>query len=257
MKTSSAIGNVWSITKRELTGYFTTPLPYVFTVIFLLLVGGFTFLMGGFFQRGQASLSLPFFTWHPWLFLVLVPAIGMRLWAEERKSGTIELLLTMPITPWQAILGKFIAAWAVLLLALALTFPVVLTVSYLGNPDPGPIFTGYLGSALLAGAYLSVSSFTSSLTRNQVISFIIAVVSCLALLLIGLDDIAAFLTTAAGNAGGVALAIVESAISISFLTRYDAFQRGVIDFRDVVYFASLIGVFLFMTAVILRSQRTG
>src|SRR6186997_1754428 len=180
--------NAWAtinaIVERELGGYFTSPVAYVFLVIFLLLTGFFTFTVGNFFERGEASL-VSFFTWHPWLYLFLVPAAGMRLWSEERRLGTIELLLTMPITPWQAIVGKFLASWLFLALALLLTFPVVITVSYLGDADMGPILCGYIGSLLLAGGYLAISCMTSAMTRNQVVSFIVSVVICLFLILSG------------------------------------------------------------------------
>src|SRR5215213_7571900 len=166
---NSSFGNVKTITKRELTAYFASPVAYVFIVIFLLLAGFFTFNAGYFFERNQANLEA-FFQWHPWLYLFLVPAVGMRLWSEERRMGTMELLLTMPITAWQAIVGKFLASWLFLIIALALTFPIIFTVSYLGDPDGGTIFTGYLGSAFLAGAYLAITCLTSALTRNQVIS---------------------------------------------------------------------------------------
>src|SRR5438270_1087795 len=181
----NAWSNIRTITKRELGAYFSSPIAYVFIVIFLLLCGFFTFFVGGFFEREQAALAMPFFEWHPWFYLFLVPAVGMRLWAEERRVGTIELLLTMPITAWQAIVGKFLASWLFLALALALTFPVVLTVNYLGHPDNGVIFCGYIGSLLLAGAYLAISCITSAMTRNQVISFIVSVVICLFLILAG------------------------------------------------------------------------
>ena len=181
--------NVWTITKRELGAYFTSPLAYVFIVIFLLLCGFFTFFVGGFFERQEASLVRPFFDWHPWFYLFLVPAVGMRLWAEERRVGTIELLLTMPITAWQAIVGKFLASWLFLALALVLTFPVVITVNYLGNPDNGVILTAYVGSWLMAGAYLAISCITSALTRSQVVSFIISLVVCLFLILAGFPPV--------------------------------------------------------------------
>src|SRR5213083_3416177 len=171
----SAWWNIKAIAKRELGGYFASPVAYVFIVIFLLLCGFFTFMLGGFFERREASL-VSFFLWHPWLYLFLVPAVGMRLWSEERRLGTLELLLTMPITAWQAIVGKFLASWLFLALALALTFPVVITVNYLGHPDNGVIFAGYIGSLLMAGAYLAISAMTSAMTRNQVVSFIVAVV---------------------------------------------------------------------------------
>src|SRR5258707_212537 len=200
----NAWANIKPITKRALGAYFSSPLAYVFIVIFLLLCGFFTFaVQPTIIDRGQASLSGPFFMWHPWFYLFLVPAVGMRLWAEERRVGTIELLLTMPITAWQAIVGKFLASWLFLLLALVLTFPVVLTVNYLGSPgnaglfkwfsasnaDNGVIFCGYLGSWLMAGAYLAVSCITSAMTRTQVVSFIVAVVLCLCLILVGVRDV--------------------------------------------------------------------
>src|ERR1039458_9997807 len=179
----NSLSNIKAITKRELSGYFSSPVAYVFIVIFLLLTGFFTFMAGGFFERGQASLDGCFFLWHPWLYLFLVPAVGMRLWAEERRVGTLELLLTMPITAWQAIVGKFVASWLFLGLALLLTFPVVITVNYLGSPDNGVVFTAYVGSFLMAGAYLAISCMTSAMTRNQVVSFIVSVVICLILIL--------------------------------------------------------------------------
>src|SRR5437763_5393339 len=175
----NALANIKTITKRELGAYFSSPIAYVFIVIFLLLCGFFTFFVGMFFERREASLAQSFFEWHPWFYLFLVPAVGMRLWAEERRTGTIELLLTMPITAWQAIVGKFLASWLFLALALALTFPVVITVNYLGSPDNGVIVAAYLGSLLMAGTYLGISCMTSALTRNQVISFIISVLICL------------------------------------------------------------------------------
>src|SRR6267378_3403932 len=175
---------IWTIARRELGSYFASPVAYVFIVIFLLLTGFFAFMVSGFFERGQANL-MAFFAWHPWLYLFLVPAVGMRMWSEERRLGTIELLLTMPITPWQAIVGKFLASWLVLALALALTFPIAITVNYLGNPDNGVILASYAGSLLLSGTYLSISAMTSAMTRNQVVSFIVSVVICLFLILAG------------------------------------------------------------------------
>src|SRR5580704_6397997 len=190
----SAWGNIKTIAKRELAGYFSAPVAYVFIVIFLLLTGFFTFMAGGFFERGQATLDGSFFMWHPWLYLFLVPAVGMRLWAEERRVGTLELLLTLPITAWQAIVGKFLASWIFLLLALFLTFPVVITVNYLGSPDNGVIFAGYVGSFLMAGAYLAIRCMTSAMTRNQVVSFIVSVVICLFLVLCGFPPVTNLLT---------------------------------------------------------------
>jgi ABC-2 type transport system permease protein len=178
------VSHIVTIAKRELAGYFATPVAYVFIVIFLLLASAFTFYLGGLYERGQADLA-PFFTFHPWLYLFLIPAISMRLWAEERKSGSVELLLTQPVTLWQAVLGKFLAAWAFTALALALTFPIWITVNYLGSPDNGVILAAYIGSLLMAGGFLAIGSCMSALTRNQVVAFILAVVVCFAFLLAG------------------------------------------------------------------------
>ena len=246
----NAWGNIKAIIKRELGGYFTSPIAYVFLVIFLVLTGFFTFTVGNFFERGEASL-VSFFTWHPWLFLFLVPAAGMRLWSEERRLGTMELLLTMPITTWQAIVGKFLASWAFLALALLLTFPVVITVNYLGDPDNGVIVAGYFGSLLLAGAYLAVSCMTSALTRNQVIAFIVSVMICLFRILAGYTPVTDLLTNWANPV------VVEVIAAFSVMTHFEGFQRGVLDLRDVVFFASVIGFALFTTGVIIRSQRAG
>jgi ABC-2 type transport system permease protein len=246
----SATRHIKTIAKRELAGYFTSPVAYVFLVIFLLMTGFFTFTAGAFFERGEASLSA-FFGWHPWVYLVLVPAAGMRLWSEERRSGTIELLLTMPITPWQAIVGKFLASWIFLAIALALTFPVVLTVNVLGSPDNGMIFAGYLGSLFLAGAYLAISCMTSAMTRNQVIAFILSVVICLFFILAGFNPVTDLLTRWANPA------VVETVAAFSVITHYDGFQKGVIDLKDLVFFLSVIGFALFATSVIIRGHRAG
>jgi ABC-2 type transport system permease protein len=245
--------NIKTITKRELAAYFSSPLAYVFIVIFLLLCGFFTFMVGGFFERGEASLVRPFFDWHPWFYLFLVPAVGMRLWAEERRVGTLELLLTMPITAWQAIVGKFLASWLFLALALLLTFPVVITVNYLGSPDNGVILTGYIGSWLMAGAYLAISCMTSSMTRTQVVSFIISVVLCLLLILAGFPPIIRLLSGWAKSWQW----LVDVITSMSFITHFDGFQKGVLDSRDVIFFLSIIVFSLFSTSVILRSHRAG
>ena len=242
--------NVWTITKRELAAYFTSPLAYIFLVIFLLLCGFFTFFVAHFLDAGEASLVRPFFDWHPWFYLFLVPAVGMRLWAEERRVGTIELLLTMPITPWQAIFGKFLASWLFLALALVLTFPMVITVNYLGHPDNGIIFSAYIGSWLMAGAYLAISCATSALTRSQVVSFIISVVICLFLILAGFPPVIDVLQ----QAGPWVASVVTS---FSVMTHFESFQKGVLDFRDLVFFVSVIGFALFTTSVILRTHRAG
>ena len=246
----NAWNNIKAVMKRELGGYFTSPIAYVFLVIFLLLTGFFTFTVGNFFERGEASL-VSFFTWHPWLYLFLVPAVGMRLWSEERRLGTLELLLTLPITTWQAIVGKFLASWVFLGIALALTFPVIITVNWLGDPDNGVIFAGYLGSFLLAGAYLAVNCMTSAMTRNQVISFILSVLICLFLILAGYTPVTDLLTRVANPI------VVQVIAAFSVMTHFEGFQRGVIDMRDVIYFVSVIGFALFTTGVIIRNQRAG
>ncbi len=246
----SAWNNVKAIAKRELGAYFSSPVAYVFIVIFLLLAGFFTFNVGQFFQIGEASLT-SFFYWHPWLYLFLVPAVGMRLWSEERRQGTMELLLTMPITTWQAILGKFLASWAFLAIALLLTFPIVITVNYLGDPDNGIIFSGYIGSLLLAGAYLAISSMTSSMTRNQVVSFIVSVVICLFLIIVGYGPVTDLLTSWGSPA------LVDTVASFSVITHFDPFQKGLIDLRDIVFFVSIIVFALFTTGVIIRAHRAG
>ncbi|OGV78913.1 MAG: ABC transporter permease [Lentisphaerae bacterium RIFOXYA12_64_32] len=240
--------NIWVIAKRELGSYFSSPVAYVFIVIFLVLCGFFTFMVGNFFARNEASLA-SFFIWHPWLFLFLVPAAGMRLWSEERRSGSIELLLTMPVTAWQAILGKFLAAWLFLGLALVLTFPIVVTVIYLGAPDIGVIVSGYIGSFLVMGTYLAISSMTSSVTRNQVVSFITSVVVCLFLILAGWPPVTNMVVTWAPAW------LVEGVAAFSVIPHFDALQRGVLDLRDLVYSFSVIGFALFTTGVILRSRR--
>jgi ABC-2 type transport system permease protein len=241
---------VATIARRELASYFASPVAYVFLVIFLLLTGFFTFTAGAFFERGEASLT-SFFLWHPWLYLVLVPAVGMRLWSEERRAGTLELLFTLPIAPWQAILGKFLASWLFLAIALGLTFPVILTVNVLGEPDNGQIFSGYLGSLLMAGAYLAVTCMTSAMTRNQVVSFILSVVILLFLILAGFTPVTDLLVRWASPT------FVDTVAAFSVMTHFDGFQRGVIDSRDLMFFLSVIGFALFATSVILRNHRAG
>ncbi len=246
----SALGPIRIIIRRELVSTFTSPVAYVFLVIFLLLNGFFTFTAGGFFERGEASLA-SFFMWHPWLYLVLVPAVGMRVWAEERRSGTLELLLTLPISAWQAIIAKFLASWIFLAVGLALTFPVVITVNVLGDPDNGQIFTGYLGSLLLAGAYLAITCMTSAMTRNQVVAFIVSVVLCLFLILAGFNPITDLLTRWASPG------FVDAVAAFSVMTHFDGFQKGVIALRDLVFFLSVMGFALFATGVVLRNHRAG
>ncbi len=241
---------IWTIAKRELSGYFASPVAFVFIVIFLLLSGFFTFMLGGFFERGQANLD-SFFVWHPWLYLFLVPAVGMRMWSEERRLGTMELLLTMPVTPWQAILGKFLASWVVVGLALALTFPIWITANYLGNPDNGVILASYLGSLLMGGSYLAITAMTSAMTRNQVVSFIVSVVLALFLILAGWPPVTDLLVQWASPW------FVEGIAGFSVMTHFSSIQKGVLDSRDILFFLSLIGFCLFSTAVIIRAHRAG
>lgn len=248
----NSLRNIKAIAQRELIAYFSSPVAYVFIVIFLVVAGFFTFNLGGFFQRGEASLT-SFFMWQPWLYLFLVPAVGMRLWAEERRLGTLELLLTMPVTSWQAIVGKFLASWIFLGLTLLMTFPLVITVNYLGSPDNGMILGSYLGSFLLAGGYLAISSLTSSMTRNQVISFILSVVICLFLILAGYPPVTEMVRRTFPDANW----LVDSVASFSVMTHFDPFQRGLVDLRDVVFFFSIMGFALFGTGVVLRGHRAG
>lgn len=242
----------WSVYKRELAGYFATPVAYVFIVIFLLLTGMFTFSqeMGQLYERRQADLQ-SFFVWHPWLYLFLIPALGMRLWAEERRQGTIELLMTLPISRAGAVVGKFLACWTFAGVALALTFPVWVTVNYLGDPDNGAILAGYVGSLLMAGGFLALTSSVSALTKNQVIAFVLSVVLCLVLLLAGYPAVQDF---ARGALGGT---LARTLARFSFLTNFEAMGRGVIDLRHIVFFASLIVVSLSANVVVLDAKREG
>jgi len=245
---SESCRTIWTIAKRELVGYFNSPVAYVFIVIFLLLNGFFTFMLGNYFLRGEANLNA-FLMWHPWLYLFLVPAAGMRLWAEERRVGTLELLLTMPIAAWQAIVGKFLACWVFIGLSLFLTFPVVVTTSYLGDPDLGAMISGYVGSFLLAGAYLAVTVMTSAMTRNQVISFILSVVICFFLILAGWEPVTDLMVRWAPDW------LVSTVASFSVMPHFMQFQRGVIDLRDLLFFGSVITFCLFCTSVVLRGLR--
>lgn len=243
------------IAKRELGAYFTSPVAYVFLVIFLLLCGFFAFaVQPTLFDRGQAMLAPNFFFWHPWFYLFLVPAVGMRLWADERRVGTLELLLTMPLAPWQAIVGKFLASWLFLGLALLLTFPIVLTVNLLGDPDNGVIVAQYVGSWLMAGAFLGVGCMTSAMTRSQVVSFITAVVLCLFLILAGFPPVINTLEQVGSSPTWRWL--VDLVASLSVMTHYESFQKGMLDVRDLGYFLSVIVFSLFTTSVILRTHRS-
>ncbi len=236
------------IFRRELAAYFATPLAYIFIVIFLVLSGVFTFYLGNFFARGQADLQ-SFFTFHPWLYLFLIPAIAMRIWSEERKAGTIELLLTLPITMGQAVWGKFLAAWAFIAIALAGTLPLWLTVNYLGDPDNGIILAAYIGSLLMAGAYLAVGVCISAATKSQVIAFIVALIVCFGFTLAGfpmvLDMFSAWLPD------GITRAIA----SLSFLTHFQAIAKGVIDLRDLIFFAAFIIAWLYASAIVIDLKK--
>ena len=238
-----------SIAKREWSSYFSSPVAYVFIIIFLALAGFFTFGVSRYFEAGQADLQ-DFFFWHPWLYLLLVPALAMRLWAEERKSGSVELLLTQPVTLWQAVLGKFLAAWAFTALALALTFPIWITVNYLGSPDNGVILAAYIGSLLMAGGFLAIGSCMSALTRNQVVAFILAVVVCFAFLLAGFP-----LVLDAFRAWAPQV-LIDAIASLSFLTHFESISKGVLDVRVLLYFALTMAFFLIATAIILDVRKS-
>ena len=242
------MANVWTICRRELSGYFGTPIAYVFLAIFVFLSGIFAFYIGDFFGGGQADLQ-PFFQFHPWLYLFLIPALAMRLWAEERRAGTIELLFTLPVTMAQAVVGKFLAAWIFTAIALALTFPLWITVNYLGDPDNGVVLAGYLGSLLMAGAFLAIGSCISALTRNQVIAFVVSGVVCLGFVLSGFPLVLELVDA-------LAPAIVVDAVrSFSFLTHFQAISKGVLQAGDVVYFVSLIVFWLFVNAVAIEWRK--
>ena len=238
---------VRAITLRELAGYFATPLAYVFIVLFLVLIGWLTFEVGGLLARDQADLQA-FFPFHPWVFLLLVPAVSMRLWAEERRQGTLELLMTLPVAPWQAVLGKFLAAWIFMAVALALTGPVWATVAYLGDPDHGAIATGYLGSLLLAGAYLAIGAAVSAATANQVIAFVVTASVCFAMTATGLPLATAFVADW-GPRG-----LVDAVSAFSFLTRYEGMMRGVVSLPDVVFFLSTMALALYVNVLIVTGR---
>ncbi len=239
---------VQAIARRELASYFATPVAYVFIVIFLALAGALTFYMGGLYERGEADLQ-PFFAFHPWLYLFLVPAVSMRLWSEERKTGSIELLLTLPVSMGQAVLGKFLAAWLFVGIALALTFPVWISVNYLGSPDNGVILASYVGSFLMAGGFLAVGACLSAASRNQVVAFILTVVVCFLLLLAGfplvLDFARAFLPEV----------LVDAVAGLSFMTHFSAISKGVLDVRDILFFLLSIAFWLMASAVVIDLKK--
>jgi len=244
----SAAGGVQNVIRRELAGYFATPVAWVFIVIFLVMSGVFTFYLGSFYERGMADLA-PFFQFHPWLYLFLVPAISMRLWAEERRSGSIELLLTLPLTTWQAVLGKFMAAWIFIGLALLLTFPTWITVNYLGNADNGAILAGYIGSWLMAGGFLAIGACISAVTRNQVVAFILTVVVCFGFLLSGLPMVMNLFS------GWAPQSLLDLIADFSFLSRFSSISKGVLDLRDLVYFGLVITAWLIANTLILELRK--
>ena len=242
------MGNIWIVTKREFASFFATPVAYVFIAIFLMLSGIFTFFIGNLYERGQADL-IPFFNFHPWLYLFLVPAIAMRSWAEERKSGSIELLMTLPISVAEAVLGKFIAAWLVLGLALALTFPLWLSVDFLGEPDHGIIVAAYIGSWLMGGAFLAISTCMSAFTRNQVVAFILAVVVCFLFVVSGSSIVLDAFQPWAGNL------ILDTVASFSFLSHFEAMAKGVLALNDVGYFFIIMVVWLYVSLIVIEQKK--
>jgi len=242
------VRNTWIIARREFHAYFATPLAMIFLTVFVALTGAFAFYVGGFFERGQADL-LPFFQYHPWLYLLLVPAVAMRLWAEERRSGTIELLMTLPISPWEAICGKFLAAWAFVGVALLATLPIWITVNVLGQPDNGIIFAAYLGSFLMAGAFLAIGSCISALTKNQVIAFIVAATICFLLVMSGLELVLNVLRAFTPDF------VVSAVASMSFLSHFDRISKGLIELPTIVFYASLIAFALFANRILLDLKK--
>ncbi|HEX6141400.1 MAG TPA: ABC transporter permease subunit [Geminicoccaceae bacterium] len=237
-----------AIVRRELQAYYGSPLAYVFIVIFLALAGALTFHVASWLERGRADLQ-PFFQWHPWLYLFLVPAVGMRLWAEERKTGTIEFLMTLPVATWQAVVGKFVAAWLFIGSALALTFPIWITVNYLGTPDNGVIVAAYLGSWLIAGGMLAVSAAVSALTRNQVIAFVLAAAICFVFMMSGLEIVQSPFR------GWAPAALADAIAGISLLSAFQQISQGVIDLRHAILFTSLIGLSLFVNTAIVELKK--
>lgn len=235
------------IFNREFFGYFRSPVAYVFLIVFLLASVGLAFFAGGFFKAREATLN-SYFYFHPWLFLFLVPAAGMRLWSEEKRSGTVELLFTLPITTLEAVIGKFLAAWVFLAIAILLSFPMVITLAYLGDPDWGAVVSGYIGSILMAAGYLGVTSLMSALTKNQVISFVLSVFLCFIIVLLGTSMFSEVMT----GFLGLPVGLVDLISNFSFMTHFDAFIKGVIDPKDVIFFVSLTGLTLFLNVVALE-----
>jgi ABC-2 type transport system permease protein len=250
MNLSMDISILCAIFRRELTSYFATPVAFIFIVIFLLMSSFFTFELGNFYFRGQADLE-PFFSYHPWLYLFLIPAISMRIWAEERKTGSIELLLTLPVTTAEAVVGKFLAAWCFAGISLALTFPLWLTVNYLGNPDNGIILAAYLGSWLMAGAFLAIGCCLSATTRNQVIAFVLSISVSLLFVLVG------FSMVLNSFQGWLPAVIIDALAQLSFLTHFQSISRGVLDFRDILFFVVFILCWLWATMVVIEMRKAG
>ena len=236
---------MWVLFRREFVSYFITPVAYVFIVFFLTLLGAMTFFMGGFFERGQADLA-PFFAFHTWLYLLLIPAISMRLWSEERKTGTIELLLTLPVSPAHAVIAKFLAAWAFAAIAVALTFPIWITVNYLGEPDNGVIIAGYVGSLVMAGAYLAIGSCFSSASKNQVIAFVLAVLVSLLFTVSGTPLVLELVS------GWAPALVVDVIAGLSFIANFDAISKGVLDLVNLVYFVAVMALFLFINIILVN-----
>ena len=237
-----------AIIKRELHGYFSTPIAYVFIVIFLILSGVFAFYLGGLYERNQADLT-PFFNFHPWLYLFLVPAVSMRMWSEERRSGNIELLITLPVRQRDLVLGKFFAAWIFIAIALFLTFPIWISINYLGEPDNGLIFASYIGSLLMAGAFLAIGSCISVANKNQVIAFILTAVICFIFLLSGLPMVLDFFS------GWMPQFLVDSIASTSFMTHFTSINKGVLDLGDLVYYFMVIAIWLIATSIVLDMKK--
>ena len=242
------MNGILSIYKREFTSYFVTPVAYVFIVIFLFMTGVFTFYLGAFYESNQADLE-PFFRFHPWLYLFLIPAISMRLWSDERKSGTIELLMTLPVSITDTVVAKYLAAWSFTAIALSLTFPMWITVNYLGNPDNTVVLESYIGSLIMAGGFLAIGSCISALTKSQVIAFVISVVICFMFILSGFPMVLDLFEDWAPQA------VIDAIASFSFLTHFTSIKKGVIDIRDVIYFAALITFWLYVNVVIIENKK--
>ena len=242
------MSTLYAIFKREFTSYFVTPVAYVFIVIFLFMTGIFTFYLGAFYESNQADLQ-PFFRFHPWLYLFLIPAISMRLWSDERKSGSIELLMTLPVSITDAVVGKYLAAWCFTAVALFLTFPMWLTVNYLGNPDNTVIVASYIGSLIMAGGFLAIGSCISAFTKSQVIAFVISVVISFMFILSGFPMVLDLFQ------GWAPQTLIDAIASFSFLTHFTSITKGVIDIRDIVYFAALICFWLYINVVVIESRK--